>query len=96
MTSNISSSNIFEIDGLHLAIREPNLIALPIPDNSWDSKTSMEIDVYLINNAPNSFYISPDKTLSLEFLAPDGEVIQAQLTPGEFDETLLNRAIVFS
>ncbi|BAZ16056.1 hypothetical protein NIES4071_79310 [Calothrix sp. NIES-4071] len=94
MTSNIFNfRNFFEVDGIHLAIWEPNLIVLAIPDNNSDSKTRVEIKVDLRNNTAESFYLSSDQTLSLEFLAPDGEVLQAQLTPGKIDESLLNRPI---
>ncbi|TWH40343.1 hypothetical protein [Dulcicalothrix desertica] len=44
MASNeLNISNIFERDGIHLFIWEPNLIVLPIPDNRLDSYTSVEI-----------------------------------------------------
>lgn len=86
MTSNESNnSNVFEVDGTHLVIWEPNLIVLPIPDNRSDSNTSVEINVYFINNTPNSFRLSPNETLILELLASDGEALQAQLTPGDAD-----------
>ncbi|BAZ14552.1 hypothetical protein NIES4071_63960 [Calothrix sp. NIES-4071] len=86
MTSSESNnSDVFEVDGFHLVIGEPNLIVLPIPDNRSDSNTSVEINVYFINNTPNSFRLSPDETLILELLASDGEALQAQLTPGDAD-----------
>lgn len=79
----LNNSNIFEIDGIHLFIWEPNLIVLPIPNNCLDSYTSIEIRLHFINNTPNPFYLSPDKTLILEISAPDGEALQAEVVPDD-------------
>jgi hypothetical protein len=75
-------SNLFEIDGIHLRIWEPNLIVLPIPENRSDSSISVEIveiKVYLINNTPNPCHLNPNKTLIPELLTSDGQVLQGQI-----------------
>ncbi|WP_226889366.1 hypothetical protein [Nostoc sp. MG11] len=81
-----NESNLFEIDGIHLRICEPNLIVLPIPENRSDSSISVEVvetKVYLINNTPNPFYLNPNKTLIPELLTSDGQVLQGQITLDE-------------
>ncbi|MEH2253849.1 hypothetical protein [Nostoc sp.] len=87
MTSSESNySNIFQVDGIHLRIFEPNFIVLPIPENRSDSSISVEIveiKVYLINNTPNPCHLNPNQSLIPDLLTSNGQVLQGQITLDE-------------
>ncbi|MDM9382708.1 hypothetical protein QUB80_18610 [Chlorogloeopsis sp. ULAP01] len=81
----LNNSNIFQAEGIHLIIWAPNLIVLPIPDNSSTSNfnTFVEFNVYLINNTPNSFRLNPNETLIPELLGSDSQALQGQVVSDE-------------
>ncbi|MDZ8104695.1 MAG: hypothetical protein RM338_03605 [Nostoc sp. DedQUE12a] len=86
MTSfEFNDTNIFQIEGIHLVIWAPNLIVLPIPNNSSTSNfnTFVEFNVYLINNTSKPFRLDPNQTLIPELLTWDGQALQGQVVPDE-------------
>jgi len=80
-----NDNSVFQVEGIHLIIWEPNLIVLPIPDNNSTSNfnTFVEFNVYLINNTPNAFRLKSNETLIPELLTSDGQALQGQVVPDE-------------
>ncbi|MDM9380273.1 hypothetical protein QUB80_06095 [Chlorogloeopsis sp. ULAP01] len=71
-----NSSKNCEADGIQMEISEPNLVALPIPDQR-DTNTCLQIDIGITNKTPTTFPFVYE-LLTPEFLSPDGQVLHPQ------------------
>ena len=91
MTSvELNDGNIFNVDSIHMKIWEPNLIVLPIPNNTVNANTSLQIAIGITNNTLIPFPFFCDQ-LTPEILTSSGKplhpqkLINPQITPNIYN-----------
>jgi hypothetical protein len=75
--------NTVETDGLCMEISKPNLIVLPIPEDSSSSNNSVQIGVYITNNASTSFRLNPNDPLIPKLITSNDQTLPGQIATDE-------------